>query len=1236
MAKDCNSIRNELRILHDGTAQDGRQPLALSPEYARLDERTNADWIVFARSYSRFLQYHNVQDIPDGDWRAFWEKNPAIVLANLGAARVEWFREETQLIFFELQKLDNQGNALLLQQNFNHLYNAVATLALQLDLHVRQLPDELAVKTSLRNLITTKLAPAFRSWIGWHKQAALAGPAPFPLIVSGNSELLQRVSGMRILGEAIVPATDVYNTHSFSPDWITDASTDWATFAGNILPDAGIYGGAATVAGHINFAIRHFFFTNVFGQFLKGFTKAVQEAGVALQQLLSSWDRHEPHFALYLAFLRLFTEQQAALNTLTERHLNFYYKQVLRLKEKPPVPARAHVLIELAKHVQVHQLKKGALLKAGKDALGKEVFFALDEDVVFNKARVAELRCIFKAPNNPAEYQFAPGLPAYRAVDAGRYYAAPIANSEDGMGAELTSADKQWHPFGNKKKDGTGQFWEVQIPRAEIGFAIASHYLFLQEGERTITLSFNGVSGGSLNGKKFLVSLTTEKGWYEEEVTVSSNQLALTLPADAPAAIPYQVKLHEGAFSTSFPLLKALLVNDPAAAYPYQEIKNTTLSSITLTVEVAGKKSLALSGPTGPLDASKPFHPFGAAPSHGAAFVLGDKEVFQKQAHVRLHIEWKESHSGSWYDPHTYGSHPYTYAQALKKGEWLDIGTAGLYEAGDVLPHSATARTFSFSIEPDNRISPDFSSNSLYRTEDPAGFVRLKLFGDFGHSTHALQFAKYIAELSGATDPGRLLDHQILSLSLDYDASVTIPLNNSVQYKSQPGRLLHLAPFGFMEAAPDGASTRLFPLAVPQKLIQQGDETINNVGKDGGEWYIGLEGLAPPQVTALLIQVADGSADPLVKKPKNHLEFAFLRQNQWASFQPEEVQDGTNGLLQSGLLSLSIPGEASSDNTLLPPGLHWVRISVQSTADAVCQVIGVHAQASQATLVGKDNDPQLNALPLPEGTITKLLNPESAVKKITQPYATFGGQAAEPPGHFYTRASERLRHKNRAITLWDYERMVLEAFPSIHKVKCLNHLRYEQSGSTRIYRELAPGHVTVIAISNLRNRNAVDPLRPYTSLGELGKIHDFLQQHLSCFVKLHVRNPIFEPILADFSVRFFPGYDESFYTNLLNEEIKRFLSPWAFEEGEDISLGGKVYKSALINFIEEQPYIDYVEDFKLIHQINPPQPDQEAIEASTLCSILVSAGQHKINPIKGVESSALGEDCGCSQQTTEK
>jgi hypothetical protein len=1223
---DCNSVTNQHKLQHDGTAQNARPMPGLQPGHVLVEEHGLADWIVFARGYARFLQYYDLENQASGDWTAFWGHNPALLLANLAAAQVDWFREETRLIFIALQKLDNQSDTLLLQQNFRRLFDAVATLAMRMDQHIRRLPDELPIKTTLNNLVRTSLAPALKNWMGWQKKAALFAP---PLLQPGDAALLERVRQMQVLGEGVQEADWVWANYDFSALWWGGAA-DWAALVGEV--DAGVLAGAydqvygnplllTTVEQRINFALRHFFFANAFEQFLKGFAKMSAEAGAALAALLAQWNRHEPHFALFLAFLRLLSHGKDHLNGLTERHLRFYYNRVLRLSERQNVPSEAFVAFELAKHVDSFLLPAGTALKAGKDALGKEILYSLTEDFVPNKAQVAALQSVFKAPDDPLFYQnLSPELPAYRSNDRRRYFAAPMSNSADGAGAKLQSADGQWHPFGNKTLNAAKQ-WQMSIPQADIGFAIASNYLYMTEGQRTLRITFNGAT--ALGGKKFKVSLSAEKGWHEGELTALGNQLTWTLDGNHPPIVPYSAKVHGGNFSTGQPLLTCVLLQDDAAVYAYEDLKNQQITSIDLFVEVIGKKKIALSGSTGPLDGAKPFHPFGPAPELGAVFVLGDKELFQKRATATLAFEWKEQYAsygsgGGFFHEHR-SVHPYSSFEVLEHGSWAPSASGEMLPLTDITPDT------NFSLTDAQLIAPDYGPNNFYTAGATRGFARFRLRGDWGHSLYPAALAEYAKSGTGDA-PLPLYDPQLLSLSLRYTASTNIPLHAADAHAAQTGQYFHLHPFGFEEVVPQSASTRLLPLLVPQFA----SPAPGTLGRDGGEWYIGVKNLVPAQTLSLLVQVAEGSADPLIEKPAQHLRWAYLRHNQWVDFEQEAVADGTNGLLQSGIVRLAVPEDANADNTVLASGLHWFRASVAEAADAVCRVIGVHAQAARARREDRQNDPALDALPLPAGSIGKLQAANSAVKKVEQPYAAFGGKAAESSGPFFTRVSERLRHKDRAIALWDYERIVLEAFPLVHKAKCLNHVRFEQQNGQTIYRELAPGHVTLLVIAQLRNLNAVNPLRPYVSLADLARIEAHLKQRSSCFAQLHVKNPVFEPIQAVFKVKLFPGYDETFYARLLSDEIVRFLSPWAFEAGQDIGFGGKTYRSSLINFVEERPYVDYVLDFKLIHYIGGvAQPDSEVVEPSKQYAILVSADAHLIEVLDAEPPSGVSEDCGC-------
>jgi len=164
-------------------------------------------------------------------------------------------------------------------------------------------------------------------------------------------------------------------------------------------------------------------------------------------------------------------------------------------------------------------------------------------------------------------------------------------------------------------------------------------------------------------------------------------------------------------------------------------------------------------------------------------------------------------------------------------------------------------------------------------------------------------------------------------------------------------------------------------------------------------------------------------------------------------------QDSTGELLNSGIASLSVPPDNGQHEYAARHGLLWIRASVHEKSDAVCRLQLVAAQALQADFDDRGNSPGFAAVPLPAGTISKLQQPDPAVKNDHAAVPIFWRPRQGTTKEFYTRISERLRHKDRAINMWDYEHLVLGAFPEIFQVKCLNHTQYESSDSGNgIYR----------------------------------------------------------------------------------------------------------------------------------------------------------------------------------------
>jgi hypothetical protein len=1263
---DCTQNRDSLRLIREGTSQKERLAAALDPAYAPVDERSAAHRMVFAQAYSAFLNYFDAANLPAGDWQPFFSKDVSVQLAVAAVQDVEFYKLNIKEYFDFLNSRTNESDEEGLRNHLGYLFSSAATLAKQLDLLNEGLPTELALKGSLQNLIQGQLAPAFKKLMLYYRDGLNPDPAPPPDAPYQNDV----AATFTILGEQ--KKFTVIRNGGLSVDWISeDSATQWADYLVNLddlqqYPATKIHGSGTALFERINHIATHNLFTSIFDRLLKAYARTVAEAQLALEATFSN-DGHEPHYALFLAYLRLLEYARTEVNMLTGRHLDFYYREILRLKEKGAVPAKAHLLVELANQAPTFLVQAGELFKAGKDDLGIEAFFASDREFPANQAKVAELKTLYRHKNSGNDTLL---------FQDGRLFASPVANSDDGMGAELVAVDGSWHPFYNKiYQDGV--LSEIKMPKADLSFAIASHYLSMAEGKRTVTVAFTVSNPEKLqlltNRKNDLICLFSgEKGWQEKPAAIfiakgATLALAIQLTGADPAVVPYSAKTHGYDFPTDLPVLLVKLRHLDNGDYLYPSLQDVVVEKVELKVDVQRLKTLAVSNDFGPVDTSKPFQPFGAQPVASSALVIGSKEIFQKTlSSATVNVQWQSA-------PVPYGKDTVNVAtEYLQDGKWQPSGVAPI----DIVPSEPPDI---FTPIPDMTISfiskklgsskqgsyqqplgiwppeqstgtkpfvdaPDLSESEHYNTSSRQGFIRLKLMDDFGQAEYEQALIDYIKnvidKVPSSENPKPLPPSGpfISELTVDYSATQTIDLKNADQAELERSRFryLHIAPFGYAdETGKSDQPNYLLPQSKHKNELDD-DLPIGTSVLHEAEFYVGVADLKPPQNLALLFQVADGTSDPLSEKPRPHIHWSYLRDNRWVPFAKLAVQDGTGELLKSGIVTFAMPRDASDTNTLLPAALHWIRGAVASESDAVCRLRLVAAQAVEATFTDQGNDPAFPAKVLQPGTISKLEEPDAAVKGILQPFPTFDGRGREISTAFYTRVSERLRHKDRAIALWDHERLVLEAFPQIYQARCLNHVQYEpnQSG-TGIYRELAPGHVTIVTIANQEFQNLRDPFRPYTSLGVQEEIGNFLSRRMSCFVRLHVKNPLFEEVMAGFKVRLHDDFDETFYVNQLNEAISRFLSPWAFPGGGTPTFGGKVYKSVLINFVEEQLYVDYVTDFQLFHKFHDPlgvlqTVEKDEVEGSKAVSILVSSRKHVIQTLNPAEVEAPGEKCPCA------
>jgi hypothetical protein len=498
------------------------------------------------------------------------------------------------------------------------------------------------------------------------------------------------------------------------------------------------------------------------------------------------------------------------------------------------------------------------------------------------------------------------------------------------------------------------------------------------------------------------------------------------------------------------------------------------------------------------------------------------------------------------------------------------------------------------------KVQPVFISENVPAPAVRSGYVTVALVDDFLHAEYRKETMR-LAKIQGNTT---VLNEpwapSVQDISLSYAASSPVlDLTRSDQQAfadSLDLQFFHVGPFG----------QRREHAFLRNQFDWLADKAVGLLPAfpDQGEFIVGLSGVAAGDSIHLLLQVAEGSADP--ELPAQPVRWSVLCDNYWRPVAAEEMAlDTTRALRASGIVGIVLGRATSDENSWLPPGQVWLKASIGEDSAAACRLLAVAANAVEVIRVWPENAPP-PVETLPAGSIAKLLAPPAALKQVSQPYATFGGRAAESEAMRNRRAAERLRHRQRCVTPWDYERLLLEAFPSVHRIKCIPHAS-EHSW-------MAPGNVLVVAIPDLRNQNAVDPLQPRVDLDTLTRMREMAQRHAGPQVVVRVRNAHYVPIRLDFKVRFRAGHPFNYSRQQLHAALLQALSPWAFASDTPLQFGGRLYRSVLLNFVEELPYVDYVTDFRCglagpgllllndVAEISVDRPD----------AILVSADQHLI------------------------
>ncbi|KQT20919.1 hypothetical protein ASG22_15995 [Chryseobacterium sp. Leaf405] len=903
-----------------------------------------------------------------------------------------------------------------------------------------------------------------------------------------------------------------------------------------------------------------------------------------------------PHLTLFVCFLKLLDFSKKAFNNLTKRHLDFYYNEILQIEKNDAKSDKVYVIFELAKKAIQEKIPGGTLLDGDKDANGKKRVYKTAEELIANQAKVVEIKSFLND------------------VEKRELRMAPIANSADGLGDKLPEESNYWWPFGyNSDETASDKSMYKELPKAKLGFSVASSLFDLKEGERTITLKIDFIKNSSQKlqtirtediKNNIKVFCSGEKEWLSDIVLECNrndeNQLELsfTLPKNFPAVVKYNKDVLLETFQTDFPVVRFMIEGEDYYDI-YEALSEKRVQNIEIAVDVKGVKSVQIENDSSTLNAEKPYYPFTAQPIKGSNFYIKCPEMFSKKwQNADITINWKNTPNSI---TDLYNGYVIQPNQNISLKDFEGLKTSSIvrsdayFTADTALLEKEVWREKGNDIELFKKAENGYKTQfSIYNTTENSGTsesIRLTL------NQSALQdvYPKlYTLALSSSPASEKLIPNEPY-----------IPFAEDIElnYSAKENAYSYLSKDGGGEASKSNGVQLYHEDAFGQYEKEVENRNIVPVHDNGGELYIGLE--AMPQATvSLLIQMLEGSENPLADtfKEKEFIEWDILSNNTWIDLSKYMLQNETRRFLESGIVKFKIPKDINTDHTRFTDGLVWIRAKSQRSYDAVCKIQGIYTQAVLATFQNQDNDLSHLNNGLEANTISKLITRVPQIKSVSQPYNSFDGKYKETDTEFYRRVSERLRHKHRAITQWDYEHLVLQEFPEVFKVKCLNHT------SEKSY--MAPGHVTLMVVPNIKNKNAFDVYQPRVSRASLNKIQNYVNELNTMHVKAQVINPNYKEAKVQTKVKFFEQYDEIFYLKQLDEDIKKYISPWAFTDAKDIDFNVELNVNHLINYLEQLYYVDYIDEIKIL--VNNVVQKKSLIEVDPK-SILVSAKQHSVD-----------------------
>ena len=943
----------------------------------------------------------------------------------------------------------------------------------------------------------------------------------------------------------------------------------------------------------------------------------------------------DPAVAIYAVCAKLMGRVQDSLNLFPDKRIDFYYRDVLGESNRPADGDRAIVTFDVDNDDVSCVLPKGTRFSAGENSKNENIEFESVSDACINDVKVAKILTVSCAKGYPITQS-----------------EIPVFSPKEASGQKMTPYPLFGLTRSNDVLDGT-EF-------SNVGVCISNRVFIMSSGVRNVKLSVlfapSSVRGTVVEKREgnasefsaaftnaFTLSMTTNEGWLDIEdykigccnlnSSCPENQVTIefTLKDSDPAIVNYDPEIHGGDYCSRNPVLR-LLVNPRKSESLWNAMTKLQIQRVHVSVDVLKCRDIVVSNEYGPASTLLPVQIFGSVPKVGSSFIVGCKETCGKKLEsLEVHGKWSALPNcrdfSEWYAQ--YDNPPRTSdfeveLSGLYGGTWLpsvknavtcklfNVENARLYDYDSVYQGIPSDFSISFNSIVSSRISESIPDDDgfMYSPMMKDGFFKMRLTSPSKAFMHdeisravCNSFLTQIIKKKNVDSlPNQPYTPSVEDLYVNYSCYADVSMMSKDD--GNVDGIFYLHPFGYSR---------------DQALFIQ-----------NGALYLGLAFKGKPKKVNLYFVMNRDSA----MRSSGKYFWSYLSESGWKTL-PEEnrLADSTANFTSSGIVTLDLPKDMADKTHLMPQGLYWVRITPHNESWRECsRLLTIFTQSLEVKRVSGFEDGCVLEHCKPQ-TIKELATSIGGLSNVYQIEESFGGSAQESDDKLRMRVAESLYHKNRSVCIEDYERMILEEFPEVYKVKCFPHVKFRES--SKHYDFTSPGNLLVVPVSSMYCDGSFQ-WDPCLNGSVLRDISDFLQKKVSGLSKVQVINPFFDKLQVRCNVKLRCSKNEGEILLNLNEKINRYISPWFPQVGGITKhFGWMLNKESLKSYIESLDYVEYVgDDFTLMKIASTDEQkfmvnlfentDEKLLHGSFPWSIAVPMRKHFINNVDSC--AAVGED----------